>query len=153
MIYWLVLKNFSSPDSTTAAIGGHAVTDSNSRSASPAPPTSTTPTQNKTEVAKLDPEIEKKVLLVLCDISLDIPCNASVIAEHTCRMLGRKVQISIIEELLQTFENQELIRLISIITWPSMYMYINFKYASGLAVHRKSHLSFSSETTKSVMKI
>ncbi|KAL5022915.1 hypothetical protein ScPMuIL_002070 [Solemya velum] len=104
-----VLKNFSSPDSTTAAIGGHAVTDSNSRSASPAPPTSTTPTQNKTEVAKLDPEIEKKVLLVLCDISLDIPCNASVIAEHTCRMLGRKVQISIIEELLQTFENQELI--------------------------------------------
>ena len=59
---------------------------------------------------KADPEIEKKVLLVLCDISLDIPSEASVIAEHTSRMLGRKVEVSAVDALLKKFAAQSLIR-------------------------------------------
>lgn len=62
------------------------------------------------EPIKVDPEIEKKLLLVLCDISLDIPSEASIIAEHTSRTLGRKVELSIIEVLLRKLAARSLIR-------------------------------------------
>ncbi|KAL8574597.1 hypothetical protein ACOMHN_061597 [Nucella lapillus] len=58
---------------------------------------------------KVDPEIEKKLLLVLCDISLDIPSDANIIAEHTRRTLGREVELSAIETLLRKFASQSLI--------------------------------------------
>ncbi|KAJ8303605.1 hypothetical protein KUTeg_020001 [Tegillarca granosa] len=58
---------------------------------------------------KADTEVEKKVLLVLCDISLDIPCNALKISELTSKMLGRNVKVKIIEDLLMKFASQQLI--------------------------------------------
>ncbi|PVD20656.1 hypothetical protein C0Q70_18814 [Pomacea canaliculata] len=65
------------------------------------------------EPIKVDPEIEKKLLLVLCDISLDIPSEASIIAEHTSRTLGRKVELSIIEVLLRKLAARSLISIVS----------------------------------------
>ena len=62
------------------------------------------------ETMKVDPEVEKKVLMVLCDINLDIPCNAAVIADHTTKALGRGITLSSIEVLLQKFASQQLIR-------------------------------------------
>jgi len=89
------LTNAKAADSTqisSTAVGTPAVTTSQ-------------PTEHKT-----DPEIEKKVLLVLCDISLDIPSESSVIAEHTSRMLGREVELTAVEALLKKFAAQSLIR-------------------------------------------
>lgn len=62
------------------------------------------------EPVKVDPEVEKKVLMVLCDINLDIPCNAAVIADHTTKALGRGITLASIEVLLQNFASQQLIR-------------------------------------------
>lgn len=72
------------------------------------PSKTTEPVTIKSE--KADTEIEKKVLLVLCDISLDIPCNALKISELTSKMLGRNVKVKIIEDLLMKFASQQLIR-------------------------------------------
>ncbi|XP_055891792.1 N6-adenosine-methyltransferase subunit METTL3-like isoform X2 [Biomphalaria glabrata] len=57
----------------------------------------------------LDPEVEKKLLMVLCDISLDIPSDSKVIAEHTSRLMEREVDLGMIEELLKKFALQKLI--------------------------------------------
>ncbi|XP_076449417.1 N(6)-adenosine-methyltransferase catalytic subunit METTL3-like [Babylonia areolata] len=62
---------------------------------------------------KVDPEIEKKLLLVLCDISLDIPSDASIIAEHTSRTMGCEVELSVVENLLRKFASQSLISVIA----------------------------------------
>ena len=62
----------------------------------------------------IDPEIEKKVLLVLCDISLDIPCEMSIIAHHTSRSVGRPVELFVVETLLKQFSADSLIRSYSI---------------------------------------
>ncbi|KAK7114395.1 N(6)-adenosine-methyltransferase catalytic subunit METTL3-like [Littorina saxatilis] len=64
-----------------------------------------------TEV-KIDPEVEKKLLLVLCDITLDIPSDASVIAEHTSQALGREVELTVVEALLKKFASDSMISLI-----------------------------------------
>ncbi|XP_062604950.1 N6-adenosine-methyltransferase catalytic subunit-like [Saccostrea cucullata] len=67
------------------------------------------PYKESPEPVKSDPEVEKKVLLVLCDINLDIPCNAAVIADQTKKTLGRGVTLATIEVLLQNFASQQLI--------------------------------------------
>ncbi|CAI9736611.1 N6-adenosine-methyltransferase subunit METTL3-like [Octopus vulgaris] len=67
----------------------------------------------KTEHIKVDAEIKKKLLLVLCDINLDIPCNATQIAEHTSKMLGREVKLIVIEDLLQQLSSQQLLSIVS----------------------------------------
>ena len=79
------------------------------RSLSPAP--STKAEVKKGELAKseslnIDPEVEKKLLLVLCDFNLDIPSESKTIAE----MIGHDVQLAIIEELLQKFDAQHMIK-------------------------------------------
>ncbi|XP_061180283.1 N6-adenosine-methyltransferase catalytic subunit-like [Saccostrea echinata] len=67
------------------------------------------PQKEAQEPIKSDPEVEKKVLMVLCDINLDIPCNAAVIADHTKKALGRGVTLATIEGLLQNFASRQLI--------------------------------------------
>ncbi|BFZ13120.1 hypothetical protein BsWGS_16159 [Bradybaena similaris] len=56
-----------------------------------------------------DPEVEKKLLMVLCDISLDIPSDSKVIMEHTSRLMEREVDLLLVEELLRKFAAQKLI--------------------------------------------
>ncbi|XP_059147782.1 N6-adenosine-methyltransferase subunit METTL3-like [Physella acuta] len=56
-----------------------------------------------------DPEVEKKLLMVLCDISLDIPSDSKVITEHTSRLMEREVDFKLVEELLKKFAMQKLI--------------------------------------------
>uniref|UniRef100_A0A0B6ZWL5 mRNA m(6)A methyltransferase n=1 Tax=Arion vulgaris TaxID=1028688 RepID=A0A0B6ZWL5_9EUPU len=56
-----------------------------------------------------DPEVEKKLLMVLCDISLDIPSDSKVITEHTSRLMEREVDVLLVEELLRKFATQKLI--------------------------------------------
>ncbi|CAG5135898.1 unnamed protein product, partial [Candidula unifasciata] len=56
-----------------------------------------------------DPEVEKKLLMVLCDISLDIPSDSKVIMEHTSRLMEREVDLLLVEEYLRKFAAQKLI--------------------------------------------
>lgn len=89
-------------------------TKSSERSLSPAPSVSSNISKTPTvDPLKIDPEVEKKLLLVLCDISLDIPSEASIIAEHTSKTLGRKVELSVVEVLLKKLAAQSLISVIS----------------------------------------
>ncbi|KAK7483066.1 hypothetical protein BaRGS_00025729 [Batillaria attramentaria] len=98
--------------STSAAVTTSA--KSSDRSLSPAPAASSTALKSPSvDPSKVDPEIEKKLLLVLCDISLDIPSEASIIAEHTSKTLGRKVELPVIEVLLKKLAAQSLISIIS----------------------------------------
>lgn len=64
-------------------------------------------------LVSVDPETEKKILLVLCDISLDIPSDANAIADHTLKTLGFKVELSAVEALLKKFAAQALISVIN----------------------------------------
>ena len=68
----------------------------------------------------VDPETEKKVLLVLCDISLDIPAYASDIAEHTLKTLSYKVELPAVEALLKKFAAESLIRYVD---WCSVNLF------------------------------
>lgn len=74
------------------------------------PPVPDTSKKEPQEPLKVDLEVEKKVLMVLCDINLDIPCNAAIIADHTTKALERGVTLASIEVLLQNFASQQLIR-------------------------------------------
>jgi len=68
------------------------------------------------DVRKAEPERseeEKKMLMVLCDISLDIPSNSKVIAEHMSRLMEREVDISMVEILLMKFASQKLISVLA----------------------------------------
>lgn len=62
---------------------------------------------------KADPEVEKKMLMVLCDISLDIPSDSKVIAEHISRLMEREVDLAVVEVLLEKFASQKLISIIT----------------------------------------
>lgn len=100
-------KTDSKPETTTA-----------STCSAPTPKVATvsvTPdiVKDSQEPVKVDPEVEKKVLMVLCDINLDIPCNAAVIADHTTKALGRGITLASIEILLQNFASQQLISIIT----------------------------------------
>ena len=64
----------------------------------------------KQEPLKVEPDVEKKLLLVLCDIVLEIPSDAHVIAKQTSKLLGREINLQVIEQLLQKFEAQQMIR-------------------------------------------
>ncbi|GFR59785.1 N6-adenosine-methyltransferase subunit [Elysia marginata] len=57
----------------------------------------------------IDPDVEKKMLMVLCDTSLDIPSDSRVIAEHTSRFMEREVDIKMVEDLLRKFATEKLI--------------------------------------------
>lgn len=83
------------------ADGGTSTTASSSAAKSPT-----------ADPLQIDPEVEKKLLLVLCDISLDIPSDASIIADHTSRALGRKVELAVIEVLLKKLAAKSLISII-----------------------------------------
>ncbi|KAK3086318.1 hypothetical protein FSP39_016781 [Pinctada imbricata] len=72
--------------------------------------TSTTPVSSlrkDSEQIKADPEVDKKVKLALCDINLELPCNATVIKESTEKSLGRPVLLSAIEDSLQKLASQQ----------------------------------------------
>ena len=58
---------------------------------------------------KIDPEVEKNMLMVLCDISLDIPSNSKVIAEQTSRLMEREINLSLVEHILCKFSEQKFI--------------------------------------------
>ncbi|XP_060074207.1 N6-adenosine-methyltransferase catalytic subunit-like [Ylistrum balloti] len=63
---------------------------------------------------KADPEMEKRVRMMLCDISLDIPCNSAVIAEQVSNLMGRDIQLAVIEDVLKKFASQQMISITSI---------------------------------------
>ncbi|XP_064611225.1 N6-adenosine-methyltransferase subunit METTL3-like [Liolophura sinensis] len=102
----------SKSETPASSLSKSSLSMTSSRSASPAPPPSTMAT-SEPEVVKSDVEVEKKLLLVLCDISLDIPSNASVLATETSKLLCRQVKLSAIEHLLEKFAAQQLISIIT----------------------------------------
>lgn len=65
-------------------------------------------------VQKADLEIEKRVRMLLCDISLDIPCNSAVISDQISRLTGRDVQLVMIEDVLRKFASQHMISVTSL---------------------------------------
>lgn len=91
-------------------------TKSQSETASPVkaiPSISSSPVKSiqAVEPTKIDPVLEKKIMLALCDIDLDIPCSSSVIAEHSSKILKQTVKLDIVEELLKKFAGQQLINI------------------------------------------
>jgi len=71
--------------------------------------TSPKPVEQKSEPFKLDPEVEKQVLIVLCDLEEELPCDSNVICEKTSKQLGREANIDLVENLLQKFAAQQMI--------------------------------------------
>lgn len=63
----------------------------------------------KSEPIKKDPEVEKQLLLVLCNLGVETPCGSDVVCEQTSRSLGRAVDIDLVENLLQKFAAQQMI--------------------------------------------
>ncbi|XP_005104194.1 N6-adenosine-methyltransferase catalytic subunit [Aplysia californica] len=89
-------------------IGGKSLIKSTPASSSPVP---MKPEPLK-EPVKVDPEVEKKLLMVLCDISLDIPSDSKVIVEHTSRLMEREVDLALVEQLLCKLATQKFISII-----------------------------------------
>ena len=77
---------------------------------SPAVPASSTDDLVKPEALLPDPEVEKQVLLVLCDLGEVVSCSSTEITEKTSKALERDVNIALVENLLQKFNAQTLIR-------------------------------------------
>ncbi|KAK3581084.1 hypothetical protein CHS0354_033872 [Potamilus streckersoni] len=101
----------ASTSSTTVASsivekGSIDTSTASSRSTSPAPVPKVTKPEKPIIV---DPEVEAKLLLVLGDIRLEFPASAALIAEQTTNMLGRDVDIELVENLLQKFGAQQMI--------------------------------------------
>lgn len=71
----------------------------------------TTAADQPTEPLLIEAVIEKKVMLVLCDIDLDIPCSSSVIRERSSAMLKQNIKLDVVEELLKKFAGQQLIHI------------------------------------------
>ncbi|ESO83051.1 hypothetical protein LOTGIDRAFT_134083 [Lottia gigantea] len=58
----------------------------------------------------VDPEIEKKLPYVLTDINLEIPAESTVIKDFLTKSLERAVNQTVVDELLEKFAAQQLIR-------------------------------------------
>ena len=78
--------------------------------ASPSVPASNTEEPVKPESLQADPEVEKQVLLVLCDLGEVISCTSTEITDKTSKALDREVNVALVENLLQKFNAQQLIR-------------------------------------------
>ncbi|KAL4235147.1 N6-adenosine-methyltransferase subunit mettl3 [Mactra antiquata] len=63
----------------------------------------------KPEPIKHDPEVEKQLLIVLCDLGVETPCSSESICEKTSKALGRSAQKDLVENLLQKFSAQQMI--------------------------------------------
>ncbi|KAK6186182.1 hypothetical protein SNE40_008270 [Patella caerulea] len=59
----------------------------------------------------IHPEIEKKLPYVLCDMNLALPAESSVITGLLNKMLGQDVSVSIVEELLEKFSAQQILKI------------------------------------------
>jgi len=64
----------------------------------------------KPQPIRHDPEVEKMLLNVLCDLGVDTPCDSDIVAEKTTKALKREANIALVENLLQKFAAQQLIR-------------------------------------------
>ena len=64
----------------------------------------------KPEPLSADPEVEKQLLLVLYDLDEDSSSNSAEITEKTSKVLGKEVSVALVENLLQKFNAQQLIR-------------------------------------------
>ncbi|CAG0878512.1 unnamed protein product [Darwinula stevensoni] len=67
--------------------------------------------EGKKDEVDLSPEIEKELLLHLCDVLLTLPTDSRVLTTQVSRNLKRDLSHSTIENLLQKFALQELISL------------------------------------------
>ena len=103
------ITNAESPSSTISSSQSSSIQPPRAGSPLVVPPVAVKTEQH----VKIDAEVKKKLLLVLCDINLDIPCNATIITEHTSKMLGREVKLSVIEDLLEQLSNQQLLSIVS----------------------------------------
>lgn len=58
---------------------------------------------------KHDPEVEKQLLIVLCDLGVETPCTSDYVCEMTSKALDRSASIDLVENLLQKFAAQQMI--------------------------------------------
>ena len=64
----------------------------------------------KSEPIQADPEVEKQLLRILCDLGDDSSCNSLEITEKTSKALEKYVNVALVENLLEKFDAQQLIR-------------------------------------------
>lgn len=67
-------------------------------------------TESGTDSVKVDPELEKELLKVLCEVSLTIPVNSLELTASLKTSLNRHVSHSAVCNLLQKFATQRLIK-------------------------------------------
>ncbi|XP_052816907.1 N6-adenosine-methyltransferase subunit METTL3-like isoform X2 [Mya arenaria] len=62
----------------------------------------------KAEPIKHDPEVERQLLHVLCDMGVD-SCKSGELCKETSKVLGREANLDLVENLLQKFAAQQMI--------------------------------------------
>ena len=96
-----------------------AISSSSSSASSTAQATSSTSSPTATTVtaapppepaAKSDPEVEKILLVTLCDVGLTLPIDSITLINSVSKTLDRDVPFTVVEDLLQKFAAQTLIR-------------------------------------------
>ncbi|XP_071088181.1 N(6)-adenosine-methyltransferase catalytic subunit METTL3-like [Haliotis cracherodii] len=101
----------SSASSQVSVASSTSQTPATTRSVSPSPSSQSTAAAASKKSDSVDPDVERNLLLVLCDFNLEIPSDSRMITELTTKMLGRETQLSSIEELLQKFAAQQMIKI------------------------------------------
>lgn len=59
---------------------------------------------------RIDVEIERNLLEILCEISPNLPCNSQTLYSNLAKKLSKPVSQEIVDNLLQKFATQQLIR-------------------------------------------
>lgn len=99
----------TAPSVSTKVENEKVLLDDPKLTGSPSVPASNTEEPVKPETLQADPEVEKQVLLVLCDLGEVGSCTSTQITDKTSKALDREVNIALIENLLQKFNAQTLI--------------------------------------------
>lgn len=110
----LSLANDLSPavSKAVSAAATSSAADSPCGSPVPSPATKTKePVKEAKDDNRLEPEVEKKLLLNLCDIALNLPVDSRQLVASVTKSLNSEVPHDIVENLLQKFAAQELISL------------------------------------------
>ena len=84
--------------------------DAQKASLSPAVSTASKDEEVKSEPIQADPEVEKQLLVILYDLADESTCNSLEITDKTSKALERDVSVALVENLLEKFDAQQLIR-------------------------------------------
>ncbi|XP_070574821.1 N(6)-adenosine-methyltransferase catalytic subunit METTL3-like [Ptychodera flava] len=95
-------------------LGVCLATDDNPAQTHSGPPSrsnSPVPTFSTSDLVKIDPEVEKRLLEVLCDHALMLPTDSPSLQMTVSKALNKEVTQASVEEILRKFSAQELIEI------------------------------------------